>query len=239
MAYYDRIAEHWHEITGYNGDAFKALVLNDLLLERLAGVDKLDILELGAGNGYFLPLVLKHFPGQTPASLTITDQSERQLQIAQQYFPIAGATYQQVDVEFPLPFEAAQFDLIIASMIFNEIPAKAYKLALQESQRVLRPGGHLLMTVTHPAFIERLNKSQMLKPEAEEGGVLTMPGTGSLRLPLALRSVVHYRRGLQDAGFVYDEEECHATPEVLNLKAGLRNSWKIPIALIYNCTKKS
>ena len=63
MAYYDHIAKHWHAATGYTGGAFKELVLNNLLLEKIASIDHCAILELGAGNGYFLPLVLRRFSG--------------------------------------------------------------------------------------------------------------------------------------------------------------------------------
>ena len=36
MAYYDGIAKRWHETTGYKGGAFKELVLNNILLEKLS-----------------------------------------------------------------------------------------------------------------------------------------------------------------------------------------------------------
>lgn len=236
MAFYDSIAEQWHTQMGPAGDAFKDLVLNARLLEKIGGIDQQAILELGAGNGYFMPLVLKHFAGQALASLTITDQSERQLDIAKANFEIPGAQYVQLDVEYPFQFADNSFDLILASMIFNEVSTKGFKQALQESARVLKPGGRLLITVTHPAFIDRLRQSGVLKADAE--GALTMPAAGSLRLPVVERSVSHYRKAIQAAGFTYDEEECYATLEVLQVRAGLKNTWKIPIALIYNCTRK-
>src|SRR5574341_2643139 len=98
MAYYDSIAKRWHETTGYKGGAFKELVLNDILLHKLSGIDNCSILELGAGNGYFLPLVLRRFSGQAPASITVTDQSRRLLEIAQRHFRIPDAAYQCLDV---------------------------------------------------------------------------------------------------------------------------------------------
>jgi hypothetical protein len=67
--------------------------------------------------------------------------------------------------------------------------------------------------------------------------MLTMPGTGSLRLPVVIRSLRSYRNTLRDAGFEYSEEEAYPTAEVINRKAGLRNAWKVPVALVYACTK--
>ena len=56
--YYSRIAKQWHDITGYHGGPFKKYVLNDHLLEQISSIDNLSILELGAGNGYFMPKAL-------------------------------------------------------------------------------------------------------------------------------------------------------------------------------------
>ena len=64
MTYYDRIAKQWHQATGHKGGAFKELVLNDVLLKKLPTIESSSILELGAGNGYFLRLLLRHFSGQ-------------------------------------------------------------------------------------------------------------------------------------------------------------------------------
>lgn len=72
-AYYDRIARQWHRVTGYHGGAFKRYVLNERILARIDGIDGLAILELGAGNGYFAPLLLRRFSGQQPTHLVISD----------------------------------------------------------------------------------------------------------------------------------------------------------------------
>ena len=235
MAYYDSIAQRWHETTGYKGGAFKELVLNSILLEKLSGIDNYSILELGAGNGYFLPLVLRRFSGQVPSSIIVTDQSRRLLEIAQRHFRIPDAAYQCLDVGKPFPFADGQFDLIIASMLFNEVPARGFRMALTECHRVLSRDGLFLLAVTHPDFIASLQKRGLLKTTRE--GMLTMPGSGSLQLPVVIRSLGSYRNGLQEAGFRYKEEEGYPTPEVLSRKAGLRNAWKVPVALVYTCTK--
>lgn len=66
-----------------------------------------------------------------------------------------------------------------------------------------------------------------------------MPGTGDLRLPVVVRSIESYRSTLQKGGFMYEELEVYPTQHVLNLKAGLRNIGKLPLALIYGCRKAS
>jgi len=235
MAYYDGIAKRWHETTEYKGGAFKEFVLNNILLEKLSGINNRFILELGAGNGYFLPLVLRRFSGQVPSGVTVTDKSERLLEIAKRHFRIPDAEYQCLDVCKPFPFVNDNFDLIIASMVFNEVPAHCFRNALKECHRVLKSDSLFLISVIHPDFITSLQKREPLKPYKD--GVLTMSGSGSLRIPVVIRTLENYRNSLREAGFQYQETEGASSREVLNIKAGLRNSGKAPIALVYTCTK--
>ena len=104
MAYYDRIAKQWHDVTGYAGGAFKELVLNDVLLQQISGIEGRSLLELGTGNGYFLPLVFRRFSGQVPKVVVITDQSETLLSIARKRFSVPMAAYQVLDVRGHFPF---------------------------------------------------------------------------------------------------------------------------------------
>src|SRR3954449_12029972 len=75
-AYYDRIARQWHRVTGFHGGAFKRYVLNDRIFARIEEIEGRAILELGAGNGYFVPLLLRRFSGRRPGRLIISDQSQ-------------------------------------------------------------------------------------------------------------------------------------------------------------------
>jgi hypothetical protein len=81
MAFYDRIAKQWQTSTGYKGGAFKELILNDLLIDKIPGIIGSAILELGVGNGYFMPLLLRRFSGQKYARMVLTDQSGKMLQL--------------------------------------------------------------------------------------------------------------------------------------------------------------
>lgn len=120
-------------------------------------------------------------------------------------------------------------------MVFNEVPSHCFKNALKECHRVLKSDSSFLISVIHPDFITSLQKRELLKPTKD--GTLTMPGSGSLRLPVVIRSLENYRTSLREAGFQYEETEATSSKKVLNLKAGLRNMGDIPIALVYTCTK--
>lgn len=235
MVYYNKIARQWHETTGYKGGVFKELVLNNILLEKISGVENLSLLELGAGNGYFLPLVLRRYSGQVPSKIIVTDQAIRLLEIAKRYFKITDAEYRMLDVGKSFPFENDNFDWIIATMIFNEVNTYSFKNALKECYRVLLLSGTLLITITHPDFINGLQERGLLRPTKE--GFVTMPASGDLRLPVVVRSLESYRRNLQEAGFEFTETEVCPTEEVLHIKKGLRHSAKNPIALVFTCKK--
>jgi ubiquinone/menaquinone biosynthesis C-methylase UbiE len=235
LTYYDSIAKLWHKTTGYKGGEFKRFVLNDLLLENIPDIEGQSILELGAGNGYFMPMVLQKYSGKMPARLVISDVSSRLIEIAQKNFRIEDAEYRVLNVVKPFPFAGQAFDCILATMIFNEVSTSGLRKALAECYRVLSPGGCLLITVNHPDFVDSLRQRKLL--ERNERGVLTMPGSGQLRLPVVVRKIDGYRLVLRESGFEFDELSVYPSLEVLNAKSGLRYAGNVPLALMFRCSK--
>jgi SAM-dependent methyltransferase len=235
MAYYDKIASHWHKITGYSGGAFKKHVLNERILSKLISIEGKSILELGAGNGYFMPFVFRKFSGQQPSQVFVTDVSTKMLELAKKHFPVEGAEYRQLDVRGEFPFSDESVDIIMAAMVFNELSRAGLRKALMQCSRVLKHDGRCIVTVLHPAFVrsiakrERLNKSR---------GMLTMPGSGGIRVPVVVRSKPEYESLLTENGFELDCEEIYANKKVLNDKPGLSKAGKVPIAVIYDCRKR-
>lgn len=121
MSYYDKIAKQWHQHTGFKGGPFKALILNERLLAHIGPIADQAILEIGAGNGYFIPWLLRRKSGQIPRKLYITDVSFQQLAIAKKYFFLPNAQYESLDLYRPFKYDDQQFELIIANMVFNEL----------------------------------------------------------------------------------------------------------------------
>ncbi len=233
MAYYDTIARRWHDITGHKGGVFKELVLNDCILGRLPSIARRSILELGAGNGYFMPLLLRRFSGQAPARIVITDQSSALLAIAQSHFKVRNAEYYRLDVRARYPYPENTFNLILAIMVFNEIGDAGLRRALRECHRVLTEDGRLIAAVTHPAFVESLSRRGELKRTS--GGRLTMPGALGLRLPVVRRSMDAYERCLDMSGFEHESKDIFPSRRVFNGKPGLRKAGHVPVALLLDC----
>jgi hypothetical protein len=122
-------------------------------------------------------------------------------------------------------------------MVLNEVSNRGVASAIAESRRVLRIGGQLVMTVTHPRFIVNLDKRGELRRERH--GVLTMPGSDGLRLPVSKASSDLYERYLRDSGFKFSTQEILPTREMLNAKRGLRNSGKTSLALVFDCVSET
>lgn len=236
MAYYDSIAKQWHRITGYRGGPLKELLLNEAILSRCPEIGGLAILELGAGNGYFVPLLLQRFSGRLASRIVVTDQSSRLLEIAQRHFRIQEAEYRLLDVRSRFPFSAGAFDLLLATMVFNEVSDRTLSHALTEAHRVLKEDGKLIATVLHPAFVTSLSRRRLLKRDRKGG--LTMPGSDGLQLPVVKRSVSTYRNRLDRAGFDFDADEVFPTEKLLSAKPALKRAGDVPIGLVFDCHKK-
>ena len=207
-----------------------------MIISKIPYIEDIAILELGAGNGYFIPLLLKHFSGQLPNRIVITDQSKALLTIAQKNFLVNNADYLQLDIRDNFPFENNEFDLILATMLFNEITKGGLFRALNECYRVLTDQGILLATALHPEFILNLDKRGLL--QRNQKGHLSMPGAKDLRLPVVKREMNEYYYLLQKTGFQFNFEEIFPTKEVLNEKKGLQYAGNCPIAAIFTCKKK-
>jgi hypothetical protein len=105
----------------------------------------------------------------------------------------------------------------------------------RECYRTLQNGGIFLIAVTHPKFVGKLQKDGQLRRTS--GQMLTMPGTGSLRLPIIIRPLEIYQQALAEAGFIFKLEDVYATTKVINEKPVLHDLRRIPVALLIRCSK--
>ncbi len=208
-------------------------MLNERILARIGGVEGRALLELGAGNGYFAPLLMRRFSGQRPARLVISDQSQAQLDIARAEFRVDGAEYVPLDVQDPFPFPDASFDLILAIMLLNELTTSGLHAALREGRRVLGSQGCLLAVVTHPAFVHALGKKGALTDFGR--GLAAMPGAEGVRLPVSRRPARAYLDVLSVCGFTVETEDVYPDEKTFHARPGLKLSRSAPLALLLDC----
>lgn len=112
------------------------------LITAIAGAP-IQILDLGCGTGSLTLMLKQAFPLATVIGL---DLSPYMLLVADYKARSEGLAIEwQHGLAENTNLETASFDLVTISMLFHEMPPEISCLVLQESLRLLRPGGQLLV----------------------------------------------------------------------------------------------
>ena len=104
--------------------------------------DLVAVLDFGCGCGR----VTRHLQSRTRAELFGTDQSAKLITWCRSNLPFA--TFGINRLEPPLDYADGKFDFIYALSVFTHLPARLQAMWMDEFHRVLRGGGHLLLS-TH------------------------------------------------------------------------------------------
>ncbi|HKY23752.1 MAG TPA: class I SAM-dependent methyltransferase [Gaiella sp.] len=146
----------------YGGDGFDA---RDIVLDELRQLRPARILEVGCGWGE----LAERMAVELGCAVVAIDQSERMVELATE----RGVDAQVADVQ-ALPFEDAEFDVVVAAWMLYHVAD--LDRALAECERALRPGGTLI-AVTNAAsdfselweLVGRETSARLLTFRAENG----------------------------------------------------------------------
>lgn len=108
----------------------------------LAEVAGLDVLDAGCAAGEHAAWLVEQ-----GARVTALDASAAMVRLAGERLG-PSARVVRADLDRPLPFAAAAFDLIVSSLTLHYLAD--WLPALREFARVLRPGGRLVFSTHHP-----------------------------------------------------------------------------------------
>lgn len=142
--YWNRNADAWTKLSRAGYDVYRDGLNTPAFLRMLPDVRHLEGLDIGCGEGHNTRLVAR-----CGARMTAIDISERFIAhatAAEQSEPLHIQYHVASAVE--LPFADATFDFAVAFMSLMDIPEN--DRALVEAARVLRPGGFLQFSITHP-----------------------------------------------------------------------------------------
>jgi len=142
--YWNENAEGWTQLTRAGHDVARDLINTPAFLELLPDVTGKHGLDVGCGEGHNTRLLSARC-----ASITALDYSEVFVRHAHEAGAPLGIRHVHGNA-LELPFPAGTFDFATAFMSLMEFPET--EQALSEIYRVLKPGGFLQFSITHPCF---------------------------------------------------------------------------------------
>jgi SAM-dependent methyltransferase len=123
---------------------YNAYIDRPAMLKLAGDVAGLDVLDLGCGAGFYTAALTA-----AGARVTGVDGSATILEHARRGADFTARLVLH-DLEQPLSFaDDVSFDLVVMALVYHHVHGRAGLLA--EIARVLRPGGRLLLSTTHPS----------------------------------------------------------------------------------------
>jgi ubiquinone/menaquinone biosynthesis C-methylase UbiE len=144
--YWNANADVWTRLARAGYDVYRDYLNTPAFFKMLPEVEGLWGLDIGSGEGYNTRLLVKR--GARVIALDISEVFIRHAKQLEDQDP-QGIEY-LVASAVELPFANASFDFVTAFMSFMDIPEM--DLVLAEAYRVLKPGGFLQFSITHPCF---------------------------------------------------------------------------------------
>ncbi len=251
--HWDANADAWTHLARAGYDVCRDHLNTPAFLAMLPDVTGLHGLDIGCGEGYNTRLV-----AQRCASLTAFDiatkfvghaaASEREQPLGIRYL-IASAV--------EMPFADESFDFAVAFMSFMDMPEQDRVLA--DAFRLLRPGGFLQFSITHPCYDTKIRAKVRdetgrhyayeiggywdTAPWAPEWIFGDAPAAEKARWPKFVTP--YFRRTMSDwlnaivgAGFVFEAMgEPYPDEEVLQERPDLEDRTVLPFFLHLRCRK--
>lgn len=135
-----------------------ALAVLDVLKSSGVEIDSsASILDFGCGCGR----VIRHVYDVTGARCHGSDYNPRLIEWCKRNLPFAQ--FGVNGVAPPLAYETEQFDVVYALSVFTHLPENLQTAWMTELSRVLKPGGHLLMTTHGESFLPIMSEEDRIK----------------------------------------------------------------------------
>ena len=148
--YWNANADAWAREVRQGHDVARERLNNPELLRLLGDLRDRDVLDAGCGEGYNTRLLAR-----AGARMTGVDISERMIALAEEAERATPLGIRYVRTSYTLleMFSPGSFDAVVSFMALMDGPG--FDQAVTEIFRVLRPGGILTFSITHPCFIVR------------------------------------------------------------------------------------
>jgi methyltransferase family protein len=141
----------------YRDSIVSSFVTSQILL-REAGIDPdalRSVLDIGCGTGRLL--IGWQLSDERRRTVGVDMNAEL---IAWNHANLHGIEWQQSPVLPPLQFEPAQFDLLMLASVFTHLPLAWQRAWIVEFQRLLKPGGVVLLTLMGHPYVRTILDAQ-------------------------------------------------------------------------------
>ncbi len=149
MAYgrceWDLGAKAWDEIARDQGTPYQRAYIDPIMMKIIGPVRGKRMLEIGCGNGYFSRKLARC--GAKAVGTDVSDAMIRHARKREEENP-TGARFFRRDAARLSGFRKSSFDLAVANMCLMDMPDA--KGAIRRAAGLLKPGGRLIFSITHP-----------------------------------------------------------------------------------------
>lgn len=240
---WDNIADVYDESFGNEGDYSHKYIIYPAVKKILGNIKDLEILELGSGTGTFARML-----SEDRAKVTGIDFSKKMLEIAKKRNQFVE--YYLCDLNETFPFSDKSYDVAISIMVLHSI--SDITNTLNESNRVLKDGGRLIIALPHMAYVNQFRSVHLKNKDnylSQQKGVFKWKQFGRFcKLPTTFyaRSLQFYFESIVKQGFLINgiiepaiiEEAKSDLDEVHTLEIWKRLREK-PSFIIFDCTKNN
>ncbi len=239
--HWDANAGAWTELVRAGYDHYRDGLNTPAFLEMLPDVEGLSGLDVGCGEGHNTRLVSER--GARMTGIDISETFVRHAREEEDREP-RGIRYERASAVH-LPFADSGFDFAVAFMSLMDIPEVEKVLA--EVFRVLKPGGFLQFSITHPCFATPHHKNLRdedgrtyayevggyfhgMNGEVQEWIFSAAPPEvrdkkRPFRVPLFTRTLGEWLNILLDAGFILESfGEPYPSDEAVRERPGLQDA---------------
>jgi SAM-dependent methyltransferase len=145
-AHWEKNADGWTNLSRAGYDIYRDSFNTPAFLDLLPNVEDLRGLDIGCGEGHNTRLVAER--GARMTGIDIAPSFVQHAVDEERRRPL-GIDYTVADA-VSLPFDDRSYDFAVAFMSLMDVPTP--ETAVAEAYRVLRPGGFLQFSITHPCF---------------------------------------------------------------------------------------
>lgn len=141
-----KFAETWHKHLTEHPDILRVYLMNKIMEKAIGDLKGKVVLEAGCGDGFFIPNLLE----KNPKKVIGIDISKWLLDYARKRIKSRKVEFYQMDLTKKLDFKDNFFDVIVSYNVLQEI--KDISLPIREMARILKKGGKLVISITHPLY---------------------------------------------------------------------------------------